>query len=124
MREIAWGVVMSAAVAVAACGGGPKAPPRDAVLESLQKEAASMKADGEKGGPSLGVESTWVIEGVDLEEQPGDPAKPWKGVIRFKIVTRMRDPDGTTTEDELKKSFQYVYDNTAGKWQIHYVPPK
>lgn len=118
------GSFLTAALALAACGGGPKAPPREAVLEALQKEAATMKADGEKPNPTLGVESTWVIEAVDVQEDAKNAAQPWRGVVKFKIVSKMREPDGKVIEDVLLKSFDYGYDVAAARWQMRYVAPK
>lgn len=88
----------------------------------LQKEAESLKASGEKVDPSLGVVSTWTIEGVDLREQPKDEANPWAGTVRFKILTRTRDFDGSSTNDESKKRFEYVYSAVLGKWIFKYTP--
>lgn len=104
-----------------ACSVGPKGPSRETILPLLQKEADSLKADGEKPMPSLGVESTWTIEGVDLKEQPTNESNPWVGTIRFKIVTRMND-DGTVTTDESRKQFEYLWSTALSKWVFQYKP--
>ena len=112
-------VLVVAALVGVACGEkGPARPTREVVLPLLQQEAASIKADGEKVNPALGVKSTWNIEAVDVQEQPENKDQPWHGTIRFKIETKMRDADGTETNDRLDKRFNYAYDLATGKWRM------
>lgn len=117
------------AALLAAAGGligclqrGPEKPSREAVVSLLQTEAQAMKKDGEQIDPVLGVKSTWTVEGVDVQEQPGDRARPWRGSIRFRIENRMRDADGTITNDRVDKKFDYLYDAAGTRWLIQYSP--
>lgn len=119
------GVILMASVLAAACGEkAPERPAREVVLPLLQKEAASMKADGERVNPALGVKSTWNVESVEVQEQAGNPAQPWRGTIRFRIETRMREPDGAETNDRLDKQFYYAYDVVPGQWRMQAGPPR
>ncbi len=105
---------------------GLAGPSRDEVLAMLQAEANDMKKGGEKMDPKLGVKAVWNIEGIDVEEQPNDSAHPWKGTVRFKIVSTMHDADGSETNDLLRKNFTYVYDSATKKllFQSSSTPPK
>ena len=47
--------------------------------------------------------------GIDIEEQKDDN-RPWKGTVRFRIDSAMREPDGGIARDSIKKTFNYVYD--------------
>ena len=94
---------------------GLSGPSRDEVLALLQAEANDMKKGGEKMDPKLGVKAVWNVEGIDVEEQPNDSAHPWKGTVRFKIVSTMHDADGSETNDVLRKNFTYVYDSATKK---------
>ncbi len=94
---------------------GLAGPSRDEVLALLQGEADDMKKGGEKMDPKLGVKAVWNVEGIDLVEQPDDSAHPWKGTVRFKIVSTMHDADGSETNDVLRKNFTYVYDTATKK---------
>ena len=111
-----------ALVSFLGCSSKPAGPQKEAILPLLQKEAESLKVSGEKVDPSLGVQSTWNIEGVDLREQPKDESNPWAGTIRFKILTRTKDFDGSTVNDESKKQFEYVWSAALGKWIFKYTP--
>ena len=116
-----------AVFALTACNlRGLSGPSRDEVLALLQGEANEMKKGGEKMDPKLGVKAVWNIEGIDVEEQPNDSAHPWKGTVRFKIVSTMHDADGTETNDLLRKNFTYVYDTATKKllFQSSTTPPK
>jgi hypothetical protein len=95
---------------------------REAVLPLLQQEAESLKRDGEKVDPNLGVRSTWNIEAVEVKEQPGND-NPWAGTIRFKIESRMREVDGSIVTQSFEKRFEYVYNGTLRRWIIQYTPP-
>jgi len=111
------------AVAAGGCKGTFGGPSREEVTAELRKEAEAFKVKGEQSDPVLRLKSTWNIEGVDVQEQEGDKNRPYKGTVRFKIITTMRDPDGSETNDQLDKQFNYVYDVTAKRWMIVYVPP-
>jgi hypothetical protein len=116
-----------AVFALAACNlRGLSGPSRDEVVALLQAEANDMKKGGERMDPKLGVKAVWNIEGIDVEEQPNDSAHPWKGTVRFKIVSTMHDADGTETNDLLRKNFTYVYDTATKKllFQSSTTPPK
>src|SRR6185295_11913848 len=70
---------------------------RETVLPLLQKEAQSLKNDGEKmDDPKLGVKTTWNIEAVEVKEQPTNAENPWAGTIRFKIESSMKEVTATT----------------------------
>ena len=118
--------MITAAQRVAACllavcvlGGcnlrGLSGPSREEVLALLQDEANDMKKGGEKMDPKLGVKAVWNIEGIDVVEQPNDSAHPWKGTVRFKIISTMHDADGSETNDVIRKNFSYVYDTATKK---------
>jgi hypothetical protein len=92
-----------------------KGPSKQEVTAALQSEAASMKRDGEKLDPSLGVKATWNITGVDVQEQAGNSAQPYKGSVKFKITSRQDDPIGPV-ETHFEKTFNYVYDAKLAKW--------
>jgi len=102
------------------------APSREEVVALLQGEANDMKKGGEQMDPKLGVKATWNIEGIDVVEQPNDSAHPWKGTVRFKIISTMHDADGTETNDVIRKHFTYVYDTATKKllFQSSTTPPK
>jgi hypothetical protein len=125
MLRLPAALVMLAALLGVACGEkAPEAPAREVVLPLLQKEAASIKADGEKVNPALGVKSTWNVVSVEVQEQAGNKAQPWRGSIRFRIDSQMREPDGTETNDRLDKQFYYAYDMVPGKWRMQAGPPR
>ena len=109
-------VILAAGLAFS-CGQSAKKAAADkaAVTALLQSEAASMKRDGEKLDPSLGVKATWNITGVDVQEQAGNASQPYKGSVRFKITSRTDDPTGPV-ETNFEKTFNYVYDAKLGKW--------
>jgi len=115
-------------IAVAMVGGvgcslKPKGPSREMVLPLLQQEANSLKADGEKANPELGVKATWAIQGVEVREQAGNEAQPWAGTIRFNITSEMRDVDGTPLVQRFDKRFEYVWSTAMNRWIIQYTPP-
>jgi hypothetical protein len=108
-----------AVLATGACGkAGPKAPDRDTVQALLRQEAESFKKEGERLDPNLGVSATWNIDAVVVTERPGDTARPWNGTVRFKIESRTREPDGSSTADHLEKKFDYVFDAASGRWLV------
>jgi len=106
-----------------ACKSGLLGPNKEAVLQLLQQEAQSLKTDGEKINPDLGVKSTWNILSVEVKEQPNDPDRPWTGTIRFRIESRMKEVDGSDVTQQFEKRFEYVYTNTLKRWIIQYTPP-
>jgi hypothetical protein len=124
MRNLTRGVLVFAAVAVtASCGlfkSGPPKPSREAAQAALQADAELLKREGEKPLPGMGVQSTWVIEGIDIQEQPKDETRPWRGTVRYRIDSAMREPDGTVSKDSIKKTFNYVYDAPLKKWLVEY----
>ena len=123
MRSLTRAVVILATLAVAACGifkSGPPKPSREAAQAALQADAETLKKDGEKPMPGMGVRSQWTIEGIDIQEQPKDENRPWRGTVRFRIDTAMREPDGSISKDSIKKTFNYVYDAPLKKWLVEY----
>jgi hypothetical protein len=119
------GVVILAAALAGAAACRPKPPDlpgREVVTPLLQKEAESLKADGEKLDPILRVKATWTIEGLDIAERPNDPDRPWAGTIRFRIQSVMRDEQGVVTTDVIERRFDYVFSATLGRW-IFQLPP-
>ena len=124
MRNLTRAVLIFAAVAgTASCGifhSGPPKPSREAAQAALQADAESLKRDGEKPIPGMGVQSVWTIEGIDVQEQPKDENRPWRGTVRFRIDSAMREPDGTISKDSIKKTFNYVYDAPLKKWLVEY----
>src|SRR5262245_39814475 len=95
------------------CGITEPKVTRETVLPLLQKEADTMKAEAEKPDPKLaqlGVKNTWTVTAVDVQEQAGNKAQPFKGTIRFRIDSEMREFDGTPLKKTIDKTFNYVYD--------------
>lgn len=105
---------------------GLSGPSRDEVMALLQAEAADMKKGGEQMDPKLRVKVTWNVDGIDLVEQPDDPKRPWKGTVRYRIISTMHDADGTETNDLIRKNFTYVYDTASKKllFVSSTTPPK
>jgi hypothetical protein len=114
-------VILSAVAFAASCSvfKSVTKPSKETVQAALQTEAEGLKRDGEKPMPNMGVTSVWTIEGIDIQEQKDDN-RPWKGTVRFRIDTSMREPDGTISKDSIKKSFNYVYDAPLKKWLVQY----
>jgi hypothetical protein len=122
MQILRRGAVVVAAVAVAASCSVFKSvtrPSKESVQAALQTEAEGLKRDGEKPMPNMGVRSVWTIEGIDIQEQKDDD-HPWKGTVRFRIDSAMREPDGSITKDSIRKTFNYVYDVPLKKWLVQY----
>jgi hypothetical protein len=101
-------------LAAAACGAGKPKVTRESVQPGLQKEAESLKADAEKM-PALGTRTTWKIVSVEVQEQPDNEARPFKGTVRMRIETERQGVDGLQS-DAIEKTFGYVYNADAGKW--------
>jgi hypothetical protein len=110
-------LTVALALALAACSGllKPKHT-KESVLPALQKEAESMKTDGEKM-PDLGVKAIWHIEGIDVREQAGNDRQPFAGTIRYRIESRTQDFDGPKSRS-FQKKFEYVFDATTARWQM------
>jgi len=117
------GLALASLSLVVGCSSKTAGLSRKTLLPLLQKEAATLKTDGEKVDPILGVESTWTVEGIDLKEQPGNEKAPWLGTVRFKILSRTKDFDGSTVNDESKKQFEFTWNTTLEKWVFQYKPP-
>jgi hypothetical protein len=98
-------------------------PSKEALQALLQQEAQSLKADGEKINPELGVKSVWIIQSVEVKEQPNNPDQAWVGTIKFKIESHIRDVDGSDQTQQFEKRFEYVYSDTLKRWIIQYTPP-
>ena len=110
-------VLLGLAVVAVGCGlKKPAGPTREAVTASLQQEANSLKADGEKLDPVLRVRATWTVEGLDITERPNDPDRPWSGKIRFKIRSETKDSDGRVVVDEFQRQFDYIYTLSVNRW--------
>ena len=124
MRDLRRPAAVLAVVAVTvACGifkSGPPKPSREAAQSALQADAELLKREGEKPMPGMGVKSVWTIEGIDIQEQPKDENRPWRGTVRFRIDSAMREPDGTISNFSSKKTFNYVYDAPLKKWLVEY----
>ena len=123
MRNLTRIAIVLSAVSVASSCSVFKSinrPSKEAVQAALQADAEILKKEGEKPIPGMGVRSVWTIEGIDLQEQPKDDTRPWKGTVRFRIDTAMREPDGTISKDSIKKTFNYVYDAPLKKWLVEY----
>lgn len=123
MQPLTRAVVVFSAVALGASCSVFKnmtRPSKESVQGALQTEAEGLKRDGEKPIPGMGVKSIWTIEGIDIQEQPNEENRPWKGTVRFKIESAMREPDGTISRDSIKKTFNYVYDAPLKKWLVQY----
>ena len=114
--------LLAVAIAAGGCKGPFGGPSKDEVTAELRKEAESFKQKGEQSDPILRLKSTWNIEGVDVVEQPEKENRPYRGTIRFKIITTMRDADGSETNDRLDKQFTYEYDVREKRWLIMYTP--
>jgi predicted small lipoprotein YifL len=109
--------ILALSLVVSGCGiKGPKGPTREVVTASLQQEANTLKADGEKLDPVLGVKATWNIEALDVSERPNDADRPWAGTIHFKIKSETKDTDGAVQTDEFEKRFDYVYTVCVNRW--------
>ena len=120
-KHLVLGII--AGVLLAGCGKEQaKGPGREAVTALLQQEAADLKKGGEDLDPSLGVKVTWIVEGVDVTERPGDKDAPWSGAIRFRIRSQSREVDGRVTTDEFQKRFEYRYSTVIKKWIIDMKP--
>lgn len=109
--------LFAVAVFSACSGGAPSGSDREAAVAALQKEAEGLKRDGEKMNPALGVKATWNITSVDVQDQPGNPARPLLGTIKFRINSQMRDPTGPT-EHNFERTFKYEYDTAIKQWLL------
>lgn len=110
--------VLALALAVLSCAKKPSGPTREEVLPALQQEAQVMKKEAEKMDPALQVTNVWTIANVDVQEQAGNKAEPFKGTIRFDVETRTKEWDGTVLADKKQKSFNYAYVAATKKWMM------
>lgn len=110
--------VLALGLSLASCSKKPSGPSREEVLPALQQEAQVMKTEAEKMDPKLQVTSVWTIAGVDVQEQAGNKAEPYKGTIRFDIATQTKEWDGTVLNDKKQKSFNYAYVAATKKWMM------
>ena len=97
---------------------GPRAPAQETVLSALRDEAQKLKSEGENLDPAYGVTANWEIEDVQVRKLSKDKSQPWGGTIRFKITSRIREPDGTTSQEQFVKNFEYVWDMTLEGWTV------
>jgi hypothetical protein len=106
------------AIAFCACSGGaPSKSDREAATAALQNEAAAMKRDGEKMPPSLGVQVTWTIKAVEVQDQPGNASQPFTGTIKFLINSQTRESTGIV-ENNFERTFKYAYDAGIKQWML------
>jgi hypothetical protein len=94
---------------------GAQGPTKETVTAALQAEAGTLKRDGEKLDPNLGVKATWTIAALEVKEQPGNAAQPFVGSVRFKINSQTMEPTGPV-ESNFERTFDYAYNATLGKW--------
>ena len=107
------------AVLLGSCGAiGDGAPAQETVLSLLREEAQELKAEGESLDPAFGVTANWEIEDVQVRKPSNENGPPWRGTIRFKISSRVRDPDGSTSTDEFDKSIEYLWDTELDGWTV------
>jgi hypothetical protein len=114
MRPLLLAALCGLTLASAACKKPEPKLTREQVMPALQQEAARMKSDGESM-PDVGVKATWTIVGVEVQEQPGNDAKPFKGTVRFKIESTAHALSGQSPQS-FEKRFDYVYDAAQKKW--------
>jgi hypothetical protein len=93
-------------------------PSQETALSLLRQEAQELKAEGEKLDPAFGVKANWEIEDVQVQKPSNEDGPPWRGTIRFKITSRVREPDGTTSMEEFVRNFEYVWDTQLGDWTV------
>ena len=91
---------------------------QETVLPLLREEAQQLKGEGENLDPAYGVTANWEIEDVQVRKLSNEDGPPWRGTIRFKITSRVREPDGTTSTEEFVKNFEYVWDIELDSWTV------
>ncbi len=107
------------AALLGSCGTiGAGAPAQEEVLSLLREEAQELKAEGEKLDPAFGVTANWEIEDVQVRKPSNENGPPWRGTIRFKITSRVYDPDGSTSTDEFDKNIEYLWDTELDRWTV------
>jgi hypothetical protein len=117
-RSVASAVLLTA-LALLACGKKEPPPPsREQVTALLRQEAQSMKAEGEKLDPSLGVKTRWEIAAVDVRENAADKERPYTGRVRFKITTTTQDAATGPVTDEKEKVFRYAFSTARNRWEM------
>ena len=108
-----------AAALLGSCGMvGDDAPGQETVLSLLREEAQELKAEGEDLDPTFGVTANWEIEDVQVRKPSNQNGPPWRGTIRFKITSRVREPDGTTSTEEFVRNFEYLWDTELDGWTV------
>src|SRR6185503_3629473 len=109
MQRLALSAVILAAGLALSCGKSAQKAAADkaAVTQLLQNEAATMKRDGEKLDPSLGVKATWTIHSLEVKEQPGNDSQPFTGAVVFYINSLTQESTGPV-ETNFQRSFNYV----------------
>lgn len=123
LRRLGTTTSIATAVLLAAllgsCGAiGDGAPGQDTVLSLLREEAQELKAEGENLDPAFGVTANWEVEDVQVRKPSNDDGPPWRGTIRFKITSRVREPDGSTSTDEFVKNIDYLWDTELDGWTV------
>lgn len=117
MRAIvAAACAVAVCVAAAGCARSEPKATREQVAPLLQQEAERMKAEGESV-PDVGVKATWTIAAVEVHEQSGNDAQPFKGTIRMRIESATHALEGPSTQS-FEKKFDYVYDAVQKKWMF------
>jgi hypothetical protein len=107
------------AALLGSCGTiGDGAPGQEEVLSLLREEALELKAEGENLDPAFGVTANWEIEDVQVRKPANEDGPPWRGTIRFKITSRVHDPDGSTSTDEFDKNIEYLWDTELDRWTV------
>ena len=112
-------IALLAVVVGVACGViGDRAPAQETVLSLLREEAQELKAEGEKLDPAYRVTANWEIEDVQVQKPSNEDGPPWRGTIRFKITSRVREPDGTTSTEEFVRNVEYIWDLELDGWTV------
>ncbi len=116
VKATTWSGALAVVLAAVGCGRGKDpALAREAVLAALQQEAQSLKTDGEKLDPRLGVTATWIVKSVDVQEQ-ADKTHPWRGAVHFHIESKTKEWDGSVLPHAFDKTFNYQYDVATRRW--------
>jgi hypothetical protein len=106
--------VVVAGLALSCSGKKDAAATKDQLLAELRQPSPWST---EKVDPKLPIQSTWTMVDAQIKDQPDNIVFPYKGTVRFKIVTRTKDVDGSVATDQFEKSFDYMYDPKAKKWR-------
>ncbi len=118
-KTVVLALLSGVSVLVGSCGViGDRAPSQETVLPLLREEAQELKGEGENLDPAYGVTANWEIEDVQVRKLSNEDGPPWRGTIRFKITSRVREPDGTTSTEDFVKNFEYVWDIELDSWTV------